>query len=323
MIRNSLLLFLLASLASAADVPQTQISNKAITAKFYLPDSENGYYRGTRFDWSGVLFSLRANGHEYFGQWFDNYDPKLHDAIQGPVEEFLSNGAGLGYDEAKAGGTFIRIGVGVVRKPEEPAYLRFNSYEIIDSGRWKVNRGRDSIEFIHELRDTTGYGYRYSKKIRLLGDSAKMVIEHTLRNTGRKPILTQQYNHNFFVMDGQPTGPDSSVTFAFPLRAQVPFKPGIAEVQGNKIAYTKELQKGESTYGEFESPGPSASSYDIRVENRKAGSGVRITSDRPIAKVIYWSIRTTLCPEVYIDIDVLPGAHFSWKYNYEFYSLPK
>src|SRR4051794_3839329 len=75
-----------AALTTAADWPQAEISNKAVIARLYLPDAEKGYYQGTRFDWSGVISSVKANGHEYFGQWFEKYDPKIHDAIQGPVE---------------------------------------------------------------------------------------------------------------------------------------------------------------------------------------------------------------------------------------------
>ena len=50
-----------------------------------------------------VIQSLKMKEHEYFGQWFPKYDPKLHDAIMGPVEEFVYNEMALGYDEAKAG----------------------------------------------------------------------------------------------------------------------------------------------------------------------------------------------------------------------------
>src|SRR2546421_200919 len=88
------------SLAAAqATAPQAAISNSRLRAQLYLPDAQSGYYQGTRFDWSGVIASLEWNGHSFFGQWFPRYDPKLHDAITGPVEEF----SGLGYDEAKVG----------------------------------------------------------------------------------------------------------------------------------------------------------------------------------------------------------------------------
>src|SRR5437016_7325925 len=94
---------------SAAEFPEAQITNGQIKAKLYLPDAEKGYYRATRFDWSGVIASLEYKGHNYFGVWFPKYDPKLHDSITGPVEEFRTGDTGLGYADAKPGGTFIRI----------------------------------------------------------------------------------------------------------------------------------------------------------------------------------------------------------------------
>src|SRR6186997_3466613 len=81
---------------SLEDVPQAKITNGIIKAKFYLPDAEKGYYRATRFDWSGVIPGLEYKGHQYFDQWNQSpYNPKLNDAIQGPVQEF----GPLGYDE--------------------------------------------------------------------------------------------------------------------------------------------------------------------------------------------------------------------------------
>src|SRR5207244_4724354 len=140
----------------AAEYPQASISNGLITAKIMLPDAERGSYRGTRFDWSGIISSLQYEDHEYFGQWYERHDPKIHDAITGPVEEFLTNDAGLGYVEAKPGGTFIRIGAGVVRKPDEKAYRRFETYDIVDAGKRAVRSGRDWIEFTHELTSEDG-----------------------------------------------------------------------------------------------------------------------------------------------------------------------
>src|SRR6476469_3678787 len=74
-------LFSLTCFGADQDFPSVQISSSSVTAKILLPDAERGYYRGTRFDWSGVIKSLKAKDHEYFGQWFPKYDPKLHDAI--------------------------------------------------------------------------------------------------------------------------------------------------------------------------------------------------------------------------------------------------
>src|SRR5438876_7498657 len=165
MTKTCVVLCLAFGLAIAAEPPQAEISNGVIKAKLYLPDPENGYYRATRFDWSGVIASLDYKAHSYFGQWFEKYDPKIHDAIMGPVEEFRTNGAGLGYDEAKVGETFIRIGVGVLRKPEEPRFGQFKTYDIVDSGKWTVRKGPDWVEFNQELTGPSGYAYSYRKTV--------------------------------------------------------------------------------------------------------------------------------------------------------------
>jgi hypothetical protein len=67
--------------------------------------------------------------------------------------------------------------------------------------------------------------------------------------------------------------------------------------------------------------GNSAGDYDIKIENRKTGAGVRITGDRPLSDLIFWTVRTTLCPEPYITIRVNPGKETSWRISYQFYSL--
>jgi hypothetical protein len=300
-------------LALAADFPEAKISNGTVTAKLMLPDAQNGSYRGTRFDWSGIIASLTYKDHEYFGQWYPKHDPKIHDAITGPVEEFLSNDAGLGYFDAKPGETFIRIGVGAVRKPEEKAYRRFETYEIIDPGKRTLRQGKTWIEFGHQI-SASGYGYDYRKTIRLQKDG--FTLEHVLKNTGAKPIDTLVYNHNFFVIDKEVVGPDVAIRFAWTPKPDKPFENG-GEISGQEIRYTKELQTGETVAADLTGFGP----FDFRIENRKALAGVHITSASPLAKLYFWSIRTVACPEPYVHIVVAPKATINWQIRFLVYTI--
>jgi len=303
---------------SPPPAPQADIANGRVRASLYLPDPQQGYYRATRFDWSGVISRLEWNGHSYFGQWFSRYDPTINDAITGPVEEFISS---LGYDDAKPGESFVRIGVGALRKPEEPSFRRFSTYDIVDPGKWAVNTRKDSVEFIHTLNDTGGYAYVYRKQVRLDGDA--LVLEHRLQNTGRKPIATSVYNHNFFMLDGQSTGPDIALSFPFEPRAVVDLAPaGLAAVRGRDFVYLKELQPKQTVQTDLTGFGTTARDYDIRVENRRSGAGVRVTSDRPMSRLLLWSPRSTVCPEPYIDLNIAPGQETAWRIRYEFYQVP-
>ena len=210
----------------------------------------------------------------------------LHDAITGPVEEFLTNDAGLGYADAKPGEPFVRIGVGAVRKPDEPAYRRFAAYDIVDSGKWTVDKGADWIAFTHELRDTAGYAYVYRKTLRLGKNT--LALEHNLKNTGRKTIATSVYNHNSGAWSQQPTGPDFVVRFPFEPVAIAALN-GLAETRGKEIVFLKPFERKQTVFSELKGFGPGAGDHDIRVENRKTGAGVRQTGDGPISKLLFWS----------------------------------
>jgi len=304
----------------SAQPPQAKIGNSKVKAVIYLPDPDKGYYQGTRFDWAGAVASLETGGHSYFGKWFDRYDPKIHDAITGPVEEFLSGDSALGYNDVKPGDKFVRIGVGALRKPEEAKFERFKTYEIVDTGKRSEKHGADWIEFTHELTDTNGYAYRYTKRLSLPKDKAELVIQHTLKNTGKKAIDTEVYNHDFYMIDNLPTGPDVVVKFPFTPVAADDFH-GMAEVRGKELRYLTELQTGQSVYSALTGFGAAASDNDFRVENTKARAGVRETGDHALSKLYFWSIRTTVCPEGYIHLHIEPGKQVAWKIQYEFYSL--
>jgi hypothetical protein len=300
--------------------PQTEISNGLVRAKMYLPDPENGFYRATRFDWSGVIGSLGCHGHEYFGAWFECHDPRKHDGIVGPAEEFQANDGGPGYADSPAGSTFLRIGVGVLRKPDEPLYRRFGTYDIVDPGLWAIRKGKDWIEFNHAVTDGAENGYQFRKTISLAKDRAELSIEHWLKNTGKRSIKTEHYNHNFFVIDGEPAGPDFVVRFPFEVRTTGDLK-GLAEIQGTDLVYLQEFQKGQSVLLSLEGFGASASEHDIVVENHRTGAGVRIQGDQPLSRLVFWSIRATLCPEPYVAINVEPGGEKKWKTRYTFYDV--
>jgi len=295
--------------------PKAKISNGVIHASLYLPDAQQGYYRGARFDWAGVISALEYQGHSYFGQWFEKYSPILHDAIMGPVDAFYP----IGYDEAKTGDHFLKIGIGTLIRPEEPKYFFATPYQIANPGKWKVKKKSDRVIFIHKLEEN-GYAYTYTKTVQLVKGKPELVLSYTLKNKGKKKIETNVYNHNFFVMDLIQTGPDYIVKFPFPLSGELNPGADLGRLVGNDLVIDKAFSKGDHIF----SPGlqgfsASPKDHDIRIENHKTGAAVRITCDQPIMKMVFWSAIKTICPEPYIAINVKPGESFKWNINYQFY----
>ena len=321
---------------SPADkIPQAEISSGELRAKLYLPDARQGFYRGTRFDWAGNVSSLEYKGHNYYGQWYTRSDPRVHDfafegadivtstccKIQGPVEEFKTNESALGFDEAKVGGTFIKIGVGVLRKDSEQ-YDAFKQYELVDPGKWTVKTHGDSVEFTHELTEaTTGYGYIYRKIVRLVAGKPEMVLEHHLKNTGRRAIYGTVYGHNFLMLDRQTTGPDFLVTFPFQLQSLQPPNKDLGEIRGNQFVFLKALANRDVVYTRLSGFTENPRDNEIRIENRHAGAGMVIRGNRPLSELALWSIRSVLAVEPFITMAIEPGSEFDWDVTYEYYTL--
>ena len=116
----------------AEEAPQNpsilHLTNGTTTAVVCPPDPVSGYYRATRFDWSGVLSDLRGRGHRYVTPWKNRHDPLCHDDLSGPVDEFTE----IGYERARPGEEFLKIGVGMLRRYSGEPYDRFRLYEIVN-----------------------------------------------------------------------------------------------------------------------------------------------------------------------------------------------
>ncbi|MEO8596730.1 MAG: hypothetical protein ABI759_25650 [Candidatus Solibacter sp.] len=342
----------------SADPLSTEITNGLIQAKIYLPNGNDGFYHTTRFDWSGIVASLKYKGHTFYGPWFYKVDHSVYDlgydehgvisadftAMVGPGEEFNSDGGGLGFAEAQPGGTFIKIGVGVLRKPMvgEPSdpprpaptagrgappggpdrYDHSRTYQIVDPGKWTVKKNKDSVEFTQVLNDTKdGYGYIYHKVLRLVPGKAGMIIEHRLENTGSKVIKTNVYNHNFFVLDQE--GPSEGLTVTVPYQIQPSQRPptaGLLDVRGNQVVYLKTLVDQERASASLPGFGDTAKDYDIRVENKRIGAGYHVVGDRPLSNIAIWSIRTVMAVEPYVAMSIDPGKDFTWKLTYDYFT---
>jgi hypothetical protein len=319
-------LFLLVARPAKADEPpagkrplRQDIANKVLGLTVYLPDAERGYYRGPRFDWSGLIARAEYRGHGFFGEWKTPHNPENHDDVVGPAEEF-GMARPLGYDDARPGGTFVKIGIGELEKIDEPKYRFHHGYRIVRPGAWKVTSGPDWVAYRQELKTSAGYGYDYVKRISLAEDGPAFTVSHSLKNTGSKAIDTDHYCHNFILIDGDPVGPHYKVKFAFPARPK-----DRGEVRGplafreGEMTFRKDLANGDF-YAELQGWAARPADNRVTVENTSRGAGLRIVGDTPLADFHVWGVRTALCPEPFIRLQLEPGKEAKWATVFTFFS---
>lgn len=317
------------------DHPKALITNGKVDALVFLPDAQNGYYRSTRFDWSGVIGCVSLNGHKFFGEWFSQYDPLKNDSIVGPVEEFrIDDGSlgyngphgeyfvqpgAIGYEDAKPGEAFLKPGVGLLRKVDNSLYQFGGAYPIVDTGKWTVKVEKRSVAFRQVLRGANGYAYVYEKKLALDKNEPVLTLEHSLKNTGEKAIDTFVYDHDFFMLDDQPTGPGMVVHFKFEPKPQGELG-AAAKIEGKDLIYVDTLAPRKNVAGYMTGYSDSPDDFDFTVENTRSEVGVEQTSDHPLARFYFWSTSKTICPEGYIHLNVPPGKTERWTLRYRFFA---
>jgi hypothetical protein len=318
------------------DHPKVLLTNGKLDALVFLPNAKDGYYRSTRFDWSGVVGCVSFNGHKFFGEWFTQYDPLKNDSITGPVEEFRTDDGPMGYNslpsseqsvrpgaigylEARPGEEFLKPGVGVLRKVDDSPYQFGGAYPIVDTGKWAVKVRKRSVQFRQVLRGPQGYAYVYEKTLTLNKNQPVMTLQHSLKNTGKKAIETYVYDHDFFMLDGRPTGPGMVVHFNFEPKLQGEIGTA-ARIEGKDLLYVDALAPRKGVAGYLKGYTDDVRDYDFTVEDVRSKVGVEQTSDHSLARLYFWSTQTTICPEGYIKLNVAPGTTSRWTIRYRFFA---
>jgi hypothetical protein len=192
-------------------------------------------------------------------------------------------------------------------------------YPLVDGGKWTVHTARSGVSFRQDLKPQSGIGYVYKKTLKLDPHKPILILQHELKNTGTKTIDTEVYDHDFFMLDGAPTGPGMVVRFPFEPKPSRDLGSG-AKIDGKQIVYGQELQARQSATSYLTGYSSNPSDYDFIVENTNTGVGVEQTSDSPLALLNFWSIRTTICPEGYIHLNIPPGQTAHWTIRYRFYA---
>ena len=199
----------------------------------YLPDPSSGYYRGPRFDWSGIMASLRLDGHEVFGEWKDGpRDPLGNDFVVGPAGEFgmgpdTGNPSPIGYDDAPVGGTFLKIGAGGAAEDRRRAVPFRPCLPAGERAAVAGTVGRVVDGVPRGGLDRRGLGLPVPKRIEIDDTGPAMTIRYALENTGARGFRQTWYSHNFIRVDDQPIGTG--------YRLEFPFAPRLARTVGEAV----------------------------------------------------------------------------------------
>ena len=279
-----------------------RLANKSL--ELLLHEPQDGYYRGTRFDRSGIAGGISWHGIQMAGSWFSRYDPFAHDAVCGPAEEFCP----IGFEQASPGDTFIKIGVGLLRRPDSEPYDRFRLYELADPGHWEVEASPETVVFVHRLENN----YLYRKEIVLCGPDC-FQIRHSF-DSASSALSGLVYNHNFWTFGRMETGPSRRVDFPFEPDGHWRQEYDSVALTPSGIRFSRILDEGESVYmGDIHRKGEEGMPYCISLS--EGPLGVEIKGDVPVLHTVFWANHRVACPEPYNAF--YPGC--CWTITYRIY----
>jgi hypothetical protein len=303
--------------AHAEDPPRVVLKNDIATLTVLLPDNTKGFYRGSRFDWHGIVSKVEYAGHTLFNAWKTPHDPNGHDDVGGTAEEF-GMFTPIGYDAAGPGEPFLKPGIGILQRADKEKYEFWKPYKVVSTGRVTTTSGPRKATF-HQDIEFQEYAYSYSKTVELDTDKPAFTIHREFKNTGKKPIRTDHYCHHFLSFDNKPVGPDYTLTFAVAPkpRAKSDFNK-VARLNGADLTFTGPLDKG-TIYLELDGFGEKSDGFAVKARDTKTGFGVKITGNVPVREWHVWGNKTTLCPEPFLDIKLDPGETKKWATRYELF----
>ena len=165
-----------------------------------------------------------------------------------------------------------------------------------------------------------GYSYVLKKEIELYENKFK--IKYSLENTGQKVIITNEYNHNFILINKNPIGNEYKLKFPFQLKSSR-FEEYVNPEQ--KVDIGQNEIKFRSTPNEpfFFSNLSGNKTTDAAWELINIPEKIIIceTGNFQTKKVNLWGSKHVISPELIINVYIEPGKSFRWDRTYSMRSL--
>lgn len=322
--------------------------------------TEHAYYYSSRFEHGSMIGSIfhktrDGNTHELYGNdmWRIPHNSNWPESGAGLASEFgvgddgdfcnwrcgwneetdITNGL-LGYQEAKMGDSFLKIGVGELLKGSCPDCdssedYKFNSpYMFAKTPKWEMLESSETSVSLEHKAVLNNFGYKLHKQINLVGDT--LTVTSTLHNIGAEHFSTAWYSHNFFTCDGTAVGPGYELDLNLSGGRDVLYEePGTwswatpltdyAEVNGKdpnvvRVKMKQALEPGVRIKAEFVSDKGTNAGFKL------GGCGVSIESSIPEVELsglpMYaynlYIERGTLSPEPSVLISLDSGESETW-----------
>jgi hypothetical protein len=274
-------------------------------------DAPNENYNFSRFDWTGKIASVKFKNIPISGlEKVKSEDENLFG--KGFCNEFGIDSA-LGFDDAKIGDWFHKIGVGLLKK-EDNEYL-FNKAYKIKPAKFKIDAKEQKIRLSCKSESANGFSYLLKKEIELHENG--FTIHYYLKNIGEKDIRSNEYTHNFIALNKASIGDQYLLNFPFKLKEQQfgeivnPEEKVVVGQNQINFASTIDQEFFFSNLG-----GEERVKAEWELINLKSKISIKETGNFQTNKVNLWGCKHVISPELFYNIYLKPGKSTTWSRAY-------
>ena len=273
-------------------------------------------YKGSRFDWSGKISSVR----------FENLPLTTIEDTESKNVDFLGKGlynefgitSPVGFDETPVGGWFHKIGVGLLKK-QHKEYL-FHRNHLIKPASFDISYEDHQIKIICKSELVNGYSYILKKEISIFENS--FTINYFLHNTGEKKIITDEYVHNFMAINNALIGKDYTLKFPFQIDSTL-FDETVnsenkVEIGSDTVTF-REAPKKQFFFSNL--TGGKDLEAGWTLINLKANLGIKEKGNFKTDKINLWGWRHVISPELFFKISVDPKKTIEWSRKFEVFKI--
>ncbi len=304
-----------------ADPPGIRFDNGRVEIIVALPDPQRGFYRGQRFDWSGIVTFAACDGQTFIGRWErDDAGQPVRRWSLGTSEEFKTLQPRGDWYKTRGGslpieGGHIGIGIGRMQRRTEAGEGRLRSWtELVEPFPWHVEPDERGVTFRQVVEHESGWGYAYEKRVQLAANRPAFAIHHELTNTGRRRLTRLHYSHHWLQLGGSPIGGTHRVVFPFEVEAHRG-DPQLGDVSGRAVRFTTRLKDKAQYFAQLRGF-TDATPQTITVENTTTGARMKISTAWPPALINLYASSEHVCPEPFFAIDLAPGEAARWVTTY-------
>jgi hypothetical protein len=309
-----LCVFVASSCNDATQAPASYIlRNDRVAVHIDLPLEG---YRLSRFDWTGKITAVQYKG-VYVTGTEDGTSRTQKKIGKGLYNEFGIDSP-LGFDEAKVGDYFHKIGIGLLKKTGDT--YEFNKQYEIRPADFIVTTSDTEITMKCISEHYNGHAYALTKNITLL--ESGFVIRYHFQNTGSKPIHTNEYTHNFLAVQDEHIGRGYLLRFPFELKPEV--FGAVLNPKGSVEIHTHEIgfqEKPDSDFFFSTLSGGDAVEAKWELHNHTHNIGIKETGSFKTSSITLWGNQYVICPEIFIEITVEPNQSTQWSRTYKFFDL--